>query len=95
MENVIYEFYGEKCVPCRMIAKKIVELTEKYKEIVPIIKVSTDDGSNKYLMDKYDITSVPTAVVIKDGYEIEKFFGTAIPKLLEETLRKEFLTENT
>lgn len=90
MDNVIYEFYKTDCVPCKMISKKMDEIIKEYSNIVPIIKVDTGDGANKYLIDNFIIMSVPTAVVIKDGYEIDRFLGTSIPKQLVKVIEESF-----
>jgi thioredoxin 1 len=89
-KNVIYEFYSDTCPPCRAIEKPLNNISEKYKDAVTIKRINTDADSSALIVNYLDITSVPTAVVIKEGQEIARFQGTKIPAQLDAIIPQNF-----
>lgn len=64
-------FSASWCGPCKMLAPKIAELA---KEIV-VEKIDVD--SQPDVAEKFNITSVPTTIVVVDGIEKERQIGSA------------------
>ena len=62
---VLVDFFATWCGPCKMLAPVIEDLAEKYEEKVKIGKVNVDDENE--LAMKYQIASIPTLVLFKDG----------------------------
>ena len=62
---VLVDFFATWCGPCKMIAPIIVEIAERYEGKVKVGKVNVDDENE--LAMKYQISSIPTLVLFKDG----------------------------
>ena len=57
------EFSANWCSPCKKIAPKILELSNKYNNI-NFYSINIDDSSSSELVDKYNISAVPTFIYI-------------------------------
>lgn len=62
---VLVDFYATWCGPCMMLAPIIDEISEEYKDKIRVIKVNIDD--NQELAIKYNIMSIPTLGLFKNG----------------------------
>lgn len=62
---VLVDFYATWCGPCMMLAPTIDEISEEYKAKVEVVKVNIDD--NQELAIKYNIMSIPTLALFKEG----------------------------
>jgi thioredoxin 1 len=74
---VLLDFWAEWCNPCRMIAPSIEQLAETYKGKVVVGKVNVDAESELAL--QFDINSIPTLMIFKDGQMAAQKIG-AFPK---------------
>jgi len=73
----LVDFYAEWCGPCKTIAPMIDSLKEEYKGRANVVKIDVD--ANPELANKYDIRSIPTLMIFKEG----KILGTvkgSVPK---------------
>ena len=61
----LVDFYATWCGPCMMLAPTIDEISEEYKDKVEVVKVNIDD--NQELAIKYNIMSIPTLALFKEG----------------------------
>ena len=61
---VLIDFYADWCGPCKMLSPIIDEIAEENYEI-KVVKVNVDDSQD--LAMKYQVMSIPTLVVIKNG----------------------------
>lgn len=81
---VVIDFFATWCGPCKMLAPVIDELSEELKNI-PVVKVDIDKSEDLAL--KYNVRSVPTVIVFKDGVEKDRIVGVCdkeeIKSLLE------------
>ena len=71
------DFWAPWCGPCRMVAPIIDELAQEYAGKVKIGKVNTDE--NMDLSTQYQIMTIPTMLVFKDGQVVDTING-ALPK---------------
>ena len=69
---VLIDFYADWCGPCKMLSPIIDEIAEENYEI-KVVKVNVDDSQD--LAMKYQVMSIPTLVVIKNGSEINRSVG--------------------
>ncbi len=92
---VLTDFWAEWCGPCKMIAPILEEIAEEYDGRLKIAKLDVDQ--NPSTMMKYQIMSIPTLILFKNGQEVERLIG-AMPKArilskilphLEETAQAE------
>lgn len=78
---VIVDFYADWCGPCRMMSPIIDEIAEENSNI-KVGKVNCDDEIN--LATKFDVMSIPTILIFKDGKLTKTFVGlTPKEKILE------------
>ena len=73
-KTVLIDFYADWCGPCKMISP-IVEAVAKEKQDIKVVKVNVDDAQD--LAIQYDVMSIPTLVVIKEGQETNRVIGLA------------------
>ena len=70
---VLVDFWAEWCMPCKMIAPIVEELASEFVGKLKFGKVDTD--SNRDISLKFNISSIPTLILFKDGEVIKKFVG--------------------
>ncbi len=69
---VIVDFYADWCGPCKMQSPIIDSIAEEQNEI-KIGKVNVDE--NPDLASQYNVMSIPTILVIKNGEVSKQFVG--------------------
>ena len=70
--TVLVDFYADWCGPCKMLSP-IMEEVAKENEDAKFVKINVDEAQE--LAIEYDIMSIPTIVVIKDGKEVNRTVG--------------------
>ena len=71
-KTVLVDFYADWCGPCKMLAPIIQEIANE-NENIKVVKVNIDEAQD--LAEKYDVMSIPTTVVIKNGQEVDRTVG--------------------
>ncbi len=84
----LVDFWAPWCGPCRMMGPILEELDAEYEGRVRIAKVNTDD--NLDLSTEYQIMSIPTMIVFRDGVMVDRLIG-AVPKAILATRLKQWL----
>ena len=62
---VMIDFWASWCGPCRMLSPVIDEIADENPGKVKVCKVNVDDEQE--LASKFEVFSIPTVVVIKNG----------------------------
>ena len=80
---VLVDFWAEWCGPCKMIAPVLEEIATEQEGKLQIGKLNIDD--NLDVTRRFDVMSIPTLILFKDGEPAVRLIG-AKPKgqLLEE-----------
>jgi thioredoxin len=81
---MLVDFWAEWCGPCKMIAPVLDELAEEYQGKVKIGKVNVDEHQG--LAAQYQVTAIPTLVIIKNGQVIEQTRGAKSKRDLKASL---------
>ena len=76
MKTEIINFTATWCGPCKMMKPVLDEVQSEYPDLV-IHKADIDVDSEK--VKEYNVQSVPTYVILKDGVEVDRIIG-AKPK---------------
>lgn len=73
---VLLDFFASWCGPCRMVGPILDEIAEE-REDIKVCKVNIDEQPE--LAHRYQIMTIPTLMVLKDGNIVEQSVG-AKPK---------------
>jgi len=83
---VFIDFFAEWCMPCLTMTPIIDELSDKFKGKIKFGKVNV--GENQELAQRFNVSSIPNFVLLKDGEIVEQFIGSISEEELEEKLKK-------
>jgi thioredoxin 1 len=70
---VLVDFWAEWCGPCKMIAPVLEEIATEQGDKLEIAKLNVDDNPNTAM--KYNVMSIPTLLVFKDGEPVKRLVG--------------------
>ena len=85
---VLVDFWAEWCMPCQMVGPVVEELAEEFKDKVKVGKVNVDE--NPKVPGSYNVMSIPTLMVFKDGQPFKSMVGVqskdALKTAIEEAM---------
>ena len=82
---VLVDFWATWCGPCRMLAPVIAQIAVKYEGTVKVGKVDVDE--NPELAESFNVSSIPTLILFKDGKPVAQRTGGAPMPLIEEFIK--------
>ena len=85
---VLVDFWAVWCAPCRAIAPHVEALAKDYDGKIRVGKCDID--SNPNFSSQYEIRSIPTLLLFKEGKVVGQVVG-AVPKTKIEDLIKKAL----
>lgn len=81
---VVVDFFATWCGPCKMLAPVLEGLSSEMEGKAKIIKVDIDQSSD--LANKFEISSVPTMMVFKDGKKADTMVGFLPKERIKQTI---------
>lgn len=70
---VLIDFWASWCGPCRMMSPVVDQIAEEMQDTVKVCKINIDEEEN--LAVKYNVMSIPTFIVFKNGKEAGRSVG--------------------
>ena len=83
---VVVDCWAPWCGPCNIVAPVIEELARDYKGKIVFGKLNVDDNRDTAL--KYQIMSIPTLLVFKNGKLADRIVGAMPRSLLEPKITR-------
>ncbi len=70
---LVIDFFAEWCGPCKMLSPILESLAPEFEGKLEISKVDIDAEPD--LAQKYQVTSIPTIIFLKDGEVVDRMVG--------------------
>ena len=71
---VLVDFWAPWCGPCKALAPTLDEIAEEYAAEMEVVKV--DIEANPKLAERFEVRGIPLLMIVKDGAETARTFGT-------------------
>lgn len=82
---VIADFWADWCVPCKMIAPILEELSDTYDGKFKVAKINVDNEPD--LAMHFGVVSIPTLILFKDGEVANKQVGAGSKSTIESLFK--------
>lgn len=82
---VLVDFFADWCGPCKMIAPILTELSTELEGSAQIVKVNVDEEGS--LAQRFDVMSIPTLILFKDGKPVDRKTGFLPKPELEKLIK--------
>ena len=69
----LVDFHADWCGPCRMLAPVLEQIAQEVKGKAIVAKIDID--AEQKTASQFQITSIPTMILFKDGKEISRLTG--------------------
>lgn len=83
---VLVNFWAAWCGPCRMVSPIIAQIANEYQNNLKVVKINVDENSE--LASQYDIMSIPTVFLFKDGKKVDSMIGARPKQMYEAMIQK-------
>ena len=84
---VLIDFFATWCGPCKMMSPIVEQIAEELEDKVNVYKIDTD--KDQELAYKYEIMSIPTFLIFKDGKLVNKLVGMRDKEELMKELKNQ------
>ncbi|MCA9383458.1 thioredoxin [Candidatus Dojkabacteria bacterium] len=83
---VLVDFWAEWCGPCKALEPAMESLTEKYSgnNAVKLLKLDVDE--NPQTQSNYQVLSIPTMILFKNGEVINTIVGLKPEEVIEQEI---------
>lgn len=81
---VVVDFYADWCGPCQAMSPVIQRVATGVGEKAKVIKVNVD--KNQQAAQQFNVRSVPTFIIFKNGQQVWRHSGTIDERSLRERL---------
>jgi len=79
---VLVDFWAEWCMPCKMVAPVLEEISTAYEGKLKVGKLDVDQQGD--LAMKFNVQSIPTLLLFKGGEVVARKIGAAPRTAIEE-----------
>jgi thioredoxin 2 len=79
---IVVDFWAPWCGPCKMFAPTFEASAKRHGEKILHIKVDTE--ANPTIGQLFNIRSIPTLAIFKNGAEVDRVSGALSPSQLEQ-----------
>jgi len=83
---VLVDFWAPWCVPCQMMGPILDDLVKEIGDKVKIAKLDVENPSHQALAMKYQISSIPSLKIFKDGEVVKELLGLRSKDQLKKEL---------
>ncbi len=83
---VVVDCWAAWCAPCRMVAPIIDEMARDYAGKILFGKLNVDE--NRQVATQYEIMSIPTLLVFKNGQLVDRVVGAMPRQMLEPKITR-------
>jgi len=81
----LIDLWAPWCGPCLRIAPHIKEIAKEYKGRLKVGKLNMDEANET--AQKYNVSSIPTLLVFKDGEVVDRIVGAISKKEIEKMIK--------
>lgn len=85
-DMVVVDFWATWCMPCKMIEPHVEALAKKMKGDVVFARMNVDE--NPKASSKYQIMSIPTLMVFKQGAPVKRITGAVPQQYIEQQIEE-------
>ena len=85
---VLVDYFATWCGPCKMMHPILEEVKKQLGDKVKILKIDIDVPANRQSVYTYQVQSVPTLMLFKDGKMVWRQSGVVQAKPLKEIIEK-------
>jgi thioredoxin 1 len=85
-QPVLIDFWATWCGPCRAIAPVVEQLAKEYAGKLKVGKVDIDQHPKT--PTTYEVRSIPTLLLFKDGKVVGQIVGAVARPKIEELIKK-------
>lgn len=83
---VLVDFWAAWCGPCRILGPTLEKLAKEFKGKFILAKMSVDE--NQKTPQSYDVSSIPSVKLFKNGIVVDEFIGAMPEKAVKDWINE-------